>query len=388
MAEKEKTPAEIQADKDVQAAKIAADILRRSSSSFGKSSLSNVEPEIPGKDEDALSAEEKAKAIADKKAADEAEAAKNKEPDEEIIETPLFTLKTKKPTDPDNPDEMLKAFNAKTGLEITKWEDMAAKADEIAELKKSKEEVTAASKTAEGYMNYFINAKPEIKKLVIADMKGEDYRALAKDLFDADFDLNKTFREYNDKLPLIMKYNDEIKSETEWDELDDKAKKAIEKSVEKSYNTDRDVYIKEIKDFETTREKQADDFVNSIERSMKQLEKDIPDMKPKDREAIKTKLAKGIKNDLIGDDGVYREDAAVKIAYMVHGKSTLETMMSSVEAKIEKEAAARAKKLQAEELEIQTRGRTDKIDSGGGATRDKNEAEKISERSHSLNTKK
>lgn len=366
------------ADREAAIAKEAENIIANTRSFLSGKTIEK-EIEIPGKDSDALSADEKA--AKEKEAAD----ALAKETELEI-ETPLVHVKVK--TDKEETEaDRIKAFNDRTGFQITKWEDLYDKAEDIEKLKAGQEEFSAKRKLEQGYFTLFQQLPVPVKQVVNAVLKNEDYKKVGKEVFTSDIDLNMTFRDYNDKLPLVLKYTDI--TEEEYSVLEDKQKGIIEKAAETAYNADRTKFINGLNDWKKTREKQAEDFVTSIDKTMAQLDTEFPHMKKADKEAIKDKLIKGVKPELTDENGYYKEDASVKVAYMVHGKQTVHTLMSNLETKIQQEADKKAKKLMAEELELQNRNRNDKQDlGGGGSKREPGDAEQIRKRSNeALNTK-
>jgi len=349
--------------------------LAGTSSLFGGGSFRNKQVEIP----EVVEKQPEKKEEPEKTETVKVEAEKS-----EDIETPLMKIKVNQEAPkPETPEEMLKAFNIKTGMNIEKWEDIAAKADDIAKLKADAEKSGEIDRVALGYKSLFENAPADLKRIVIAYSQEQDYRNVAKALLTNDLDFTKNFKDYEDKTLLVKKYNSEITSDEEWEELDEKSQKVILKATENAYNTDKNLVEKQNDEFQKQREKQAEQFVDSIEKSMKKVVAEYPDMKKPQLDKIRERLSKGLKDELLNEDGVYKEDAGEKIAMMAFGKETIFAMKSSIESRIQKEAKAISDKRVSEELELMNRNRTDKIESTG-AERKPNEAEKVLQRTQSF----
>lgn len=289
-------------------------------------------------------------------------------PAKETIETPLFNInvsaeKGKLPT----ADEALSLFNKKTGLNLTKPEDIFEKADIIAEAITGQDTMSEDVRLAMDYKAFFeTQLPPDLKALNIAFLEKKDYREMMKSYSSPGIDLSRKFSEYPDAYPIIARYSPDITKE-DFDDMDEAPKKAVVNAAKQAYNIEFESHVQLAKDFESKQKQRVDGLFKSVDVTMQNVKTKFPDLDKKRLRDIEKKLVNfEFSRDLMTPEGNYKPEAGVKVAFATFGEETMDIMIGNLQKKHIAEKDAEINKRTAEELELISRGRNDNPPSSGG----------------------
>jgi len=188
-------------------------VLKNSMSVFGGGAFQpSEEVKVPGQDEPPAKVEEAAAEKPEEEKTETPPVVEEKKPGEEdpkepekteekkpaeTIETPLFKINvSEEKGTPPTAEEALSLFNKKTGLNLSKPEDIFEKADVIVDAMNGQVVMDEEMRLAKDYKTFFEQQLPQdLKSLNIAFLEGKDYKTMMRDFSSANVDFTKRFDE-------------------------------------------------------------------------------------------------------------------------------------------------------------------------------------------------
>lgn len=287
------------------------------------------------------------------------------------IETPLGNIKIAETED------KYKSFIEKTGVNISSDDDIISYINKAKELEERESELIKEKRLGDDFKTFFETAPEDIKSLLVDYASGKDYRKTGNEMFSNNIDYNKSWNEYSDKDILVKRYNDI--SDDDFEELEEKAKQALEKSAQKAYETERNNIIVGNKKFLDGQKAIAENINQSIQKSIQKLQERFPEMSKAKIKEIEKKMYSAPFKDMFNDDRTYKDDAAIKLAMANYGVETIESIQNTVQAKLQADNDKIIKQRVSEELELIAKSRNDKPNGGTSATEGKTVHEHVVE---------
>lgn len=242
----------------------------------------------------------------------------------ETIQTPLMKVEVKK----DNPWSKI---NSETGFNFEKEEDLINALKKSKDFEKREEQYLKDNQLGNTYTTFFNSLPEDLKKVIVDYGSNVDYRQTIREVYGmGGVDYNKAWSEYDDKFKMISKYNSDVTAE-DWEELDTKQQKIIENLAKKTYETERAAYLDNYKQREQNFTSQRAEYVKklekSIDKSIDNLRKNLPDMDEKAVNDVRSQMYQNPFRQMFNEDNTYTEDAATKIAFAYHGQETMSQLI-------------------------------------------------------------
>lgn len=204
--------------------------------------------------------------------------------------------------------------------------DKAAKAAEAEQYK------TAAT----NFENTFKSLPEEIGLLVSAYVNGTDYKPLLNELAAASkFSYDREFKTYPE-LEMVNHYSGKNLTKEEYDALEQSNREALREVAEAKYNAARTNYIATQKETARATENQRQATMNSVESSIAKLRSTYPDMGEAQINEVRQVMISGLRDTLYTPEGLYKDDAALKIAMQQFGQNALAAQTQTIGQLVEK----------------------------------------------------
>jgi len=275
----------------------------------------------------------------------------------EVIETPLMKVELK-------PDDIFKKLSAETGFTFEKEEDVINTFKKLKDFETREKEYAEKSIDGQNYKSFFNTLPEDIKRIVVAYGSGENYQDVIKQQYGlGGVDLSKPWGEHEDKSPLIERYTETSKDD--FDELDEKQQKVIERAAKSAYEKDRNNFVegnaRKKQELEARLNTYADSLRQSVDKTIAKLKTDFPDMPESKVNEVRNLLYGKPLQEIYDDTGVYKEDAATKIALANYGQETIAQIMNKMDAKARTEVEEARKTATQGKLEEHIRAANDKV---------------------------
>ena len=272
--------------------------------------------------------------------------------EEKVIKTPLGDVKVEAQPEKNDSVDFLTEFGFKSKEEFTE------RMNKLKELEEN-ERLIKDNVRNKQIVDLVGKLPPDIRSIVNAWDNGEDYHNVAKAMFVDGIDLTQSVDKI-DEFKLISHYNPDVTKE-DWEDMEDKPKDVLLKASKRAFETDSQHYAKLVEQSNNKHQEYADKVVASVEKSMKQLEQDFPNLNSKQKKEIELRLYENPVADIITKEGVYTDDAASKLAWQLYGKQTNEQIIKEMQGKIYGEIEKGVKQRVSEELELIAKSRGDGV---------------------------
>ena len=250
-------------------------------------------------------------------------------------DTGFFKVKAPEVNIDNKPEETPEAFFdkvAKTyGFTVKSWDEALALVGKLKETETKLEETEVKVKDYEG----LVSSIPEDVKSVLADaFEGKDYRNTMKQIASSSVDYNRTFDSYKDNV-LIKMYNPDL-TDDDLEEMEEKTKDRLYDLSVKQYNLDRKVVLDRAAEFDKRQKESAKMLLTSIDNSVNKLKEKYPSIKREYVDNIRNKMKTNYLANLLNEQNVWKEDAAIKIAMAEYGQNIIDDMTKQLQAEMEK----------------------------------------------------
>lgn len=284
-----------------------------------------------------------------------------KEKENIVIDTPLVNLKfesnneTTDITDDFTDWKNVTSFAKKYELDLNEPKDLK-KVFEL--IDKNKNELQEIKPQFEEYKNktsflesLITNMPPELGNAFVAWTENDpNWKQQLRVVQDAPFDITLPVDKQSE-LALVNHYGDEKYSNDEWEDMDEKTKKNILKPVKSLYVENQNQFLNYREAVAQNKQKKKEEVMSSVDLSILELKKSNPNISDVNLQVVKSKMLKGVQEDLFEKNGSYKKDAAEKIADMLFAKPTIAALAQHAE-KMAKQAFAKGKSEGTEEVVV------------------------------------
>ena len=219
----------------------------------------------------------------------------------------------------DTPEKFFDKLKKETGAEVKAFEDVFKILNDPNKVPKQK--LDDAELRVKEY-DVFFSTMPDDLKAVIADYYNKaDYKqTMTKVVGKVDY--SKPVTTYKDE-DLIVMYNPEI-TQDDFEDMSEREKNSLYKAAKTLYEKEHNDIIEKAEKTKQMQFDSAKKYVESIEASVEELKKQMPNLGADKTEKIRQQMLQGYS---LFENNAYRKDAAYRIAMAEHGKDIVQSII-------------------------------------------------------------
>lgn len=231
----------------------------------------------------------------------------------------------------ETPESFFDKIATQYGFSVKSFDDALGL---MGKLKETEAKVEEYDVKTSNYENLLATIPEDIKMVMMDAFEGKNYHDTMRQITGSQINYTKPAESYK-KETLIQMYNSDITTE-ELEDMDEKSVDRLYNLSVKQYNAER----KEVSDraaaFDIKQKESAKLVLTSIDNSINKLKEKYPEIKKTYVDDIRKKMKTNYAAELLNEQNVWKEDAAIKIAMAEYGSVLMDNLRKQLETEMAK----------------------------------------------------